>query len=85
MDKQGQIKKIQTLVIVLVLAATLASPLMIVSNVFDISSAYAATAAGAQDAKFDKASLRNELPNNNLLNDQPDCIAFCSNYQNHTG
>jgi hypothetical protein len=81
MDKQGQPKKTQTLVIVLVLAVTLASPLMIISNVFDISSAYAtATGAGAQDAKIDKASLRNEL-----LNEQPDCYAFCSNYQNHTG
>jgi hypothetical protein len=80
MDRQGQPKKIQTLVIVLILAATLASPLMIVSNVFDISLAYATAAAGTQDAKFDKASLRNEL-----LNEQPDCALFCSNYQNHTG
>jgi hypothetical protein len=70
MDKQGQPKKIQTLVIFLVLAATLASPLMIISNVFDISLAYATTAAE---------------PWNEQLNEQPDCYAFCTNYQNRTG
>jgi hypothetical protein len=71
MDKQEQPKKIQTLVIVLVLAATLASPLMIASNVSDISLAYATTIAAE--------------PWNEQLNEQPDCRAFCSNYQNRTG
>jgi hypothetical protein len=70
MDKQGQPKKIQTLVIVLVLAATLAATLMIVSNVFDISLAYATTAA---DPFW-----------NYQWNEQPDCYAFCNNYQNRT-
>jgi len=48
MDKQGPLKKTPTLVSVSVLAAALASLLMITSNVFgDISLAYATTAADA--------------------------------------
>lgn len=48
MDKQGPRKKTSTLVSVSVLTATLASLLMITSNVFvDISLAYATTAADA--------------------------------------
>jgi hypothetical protein len=86
MDKQGQPKKIQTLGIVFVLAATLASPLMIISNVFDISLAYATTtAADAQDDKINKASIQlADEPWNNQQNEQPDCYAFCTNIQNRT-
>jgi hypothetical protein len=86
MDEQGSRKKMPTLVIVLVLAATLANLLTITSNVFvDISVVYATTATDAKDDKIDKDGI--QLADglwNNQQNEQPDCTFFCFNAQNRT-
>jgi hypothetical protein len=72
MDKQGSLKKIPTLVGVSVLTATLASLLMITSNVFDISLAYATTAADAQGDQMDQDSTQLPLPTADAKGDQMD-------------